>query len=60
MNLHARRVNAGLTVADAARRIGVDHRTLKKAEAGEPVQPPQAKRIAEFWGLEAIDLEKAA
>ena len=50
------RVNAGLTVAEAAKAIGVDRRTLAKAEAGEYVREGLAKRIAEHWGFQPTDI----
>lgn len=51
-----KRVNAGLTLAEAARQMGVDQRTLKRAEAGLYIQEGPRKKIAEFWGYKSTDI----
>lgn len=56
MNIEAERLNRGLSVSDAATTIGVARGTLLKAERGEVVWPPLAKRIADFYGVRVTDI----
>ena len=56
MNLLAERLNRGLSQADAAEVIGVSRGTLDRAESGLSVQVANAKRIADFYGVQVTDI----
>lgn len=51
-----RRSELGWTVADAARLMGISPGTLKRAEAGRPVLPSTAKRIADAYGVSPLEI----
>ena len=56
-DLEEARVNRGLSLRAAAREIGVDWKTLRRAERGD--HRPQARnafRIARFYGLQVTDI----
>lgn len=56
MNLKAERLNRGLTVAEAADRIGVERHVLRDAEnLGTVPRPGSAKLIADFYGFRVTD-----
>jgi transcriptional regulator with XRE-family HTH domain len=52
------RARAGLTVLEAAKRIGVDRHTLRRLELGEVSEPEYAtvKKIAQFYGVSVAEL----
>jgi transcriptional regulator with XRE-family HTH domain len=56
MNLRAERIDRGLSLAEAGELMGVDRRTLNKAEEGVMPQPAKAKRIADFFGVRVTDI----
>lgn len=56
MNLTAERLNRGLSLLDAATRIGVSRGTLARAERGLGVHPSSAKRIADFYDVQVTDI----
>lgn len=56
MNIEAERLNRGLSSRIAADQIGVDRRTLERAERGEGVNPAKAKLIADFYGVLVTDI----
>jgi transcriptional regulator with XRE-family HTH domain len=56
MNLTAERLNRGLSLAAAARVIGVHRNTLTALEAGARVHPESAKKIADYFGCKVTDL----
>lgn len=56
MNLIATRLNLGLSVAEAAERMGIARNTLAKAERGERIHPGSAKTIADFYGKRVTDI----
>lgn len=56
MNLAAERLNRGLSVAAAAAEIGVHRRTLAALERGETVNPANAKKVADYFGVLVTDL----
>lgn len=41
------RLQAGLSIAELARRAGVDQGTVKRAESGRPIQEVKAAAIAQ-------------
>jgi len=52
-DLHAERVNRGITIATLAAATGVSRATIIRLEAGAKPQAPTAKRLADFFGVEA-------
>ena len=56
MNITAERLNRGLSVAAAAKEIGVHRATLTSLESGARVHPESAKKIADFYGCQVTDL----
>lgn len=54
--LRAARLNKGLTLREASRQIGVPRETLRRLEAGEGARPENAKRVADFYGVQVTDL----
>lgn len=56
MNIYVERINRGLTISEVAETCDVARSTLVKAEGGEMPQPPQAKRIADFYGVRVTDI----
>ena len=54
--LLASRVNRGWSIRRAAIEIGIDRRTLERAEQGELVSPAAAKKIADAYGRKVTDL----
>lgn len=52
VDLRARRLNAGHSLRSLSREIGLNPETIKSAEAGDPVYPRTAFKIAQFHGLE--------
>ncbi len=64
ISLKARRLDLGLTIAQAAKEIGVTRMTLQRAESGERVPRPGAAfkiaayhgfKVTEVWPLDAPD-----
>lgn len=51
-----KRMQAGMSVPQAAAAIGVDRRTLAKCESGARVHPSKEKLIAEYWGFDPTKL----
>jgi transcriptional regulator with XRE-family HTH domain len=56
MNLTAERLNRGMSVRQAAERIGIAAGTLSTLEAGGSVHPASAKLVADFYGCKVTDL----
>jgi len=57
INLTEARVNRGLSVRGAAKQMGIDFKTLMRAERGEVV--PQARNafaIADFYGYKVTEV----
>jgi transcriptional regulator with XRE-family HTH domain len=55
--LRRQRLDKGLTLREAAARIGINWKTLQRAEAGQSLPFPRtAKRIADFYGVKVTDL----
>jgi transcriptional regulator with XRE-family HTH domain len=50
LNLKAARLDRGLSVAEAAKQIGVSPYRVRRAEAGEMPRPGAAMKIANFYG----------
>lgn len=58
-NLAELRHAAGLTPQEVARAASVPYRTVGRAEAGHPVAPRYAKRLADFYGVRVTDFYPA-
>lgn len=56
MNIHAERVNRGLTISEVADACRIARATLVKAEQGVMPMPPVAKRIADYYGCQVTDI----
>lgn len=55
--LRGERLNRGLTLRQAATRMGISWKTLQRAEAGQSVPfPATALKIAAYYGLRVTDL----
>jgi transcriptional regulator with XRE-family HTH domain len=55
--LRSERLNRGLTLKQAASRMGISWKTLQRAEAGQSVPfPATALKIAELYGLRVTDV----
>lgn len=56
-DLHAERVNRGLSLRRAGSQMGIAPNTLKQAENGSTtVHPGTAKKIADFYGVKVTDI----
>ena len=57
VDLRELRVNRGLSIREAARQMGVEHRALLRAEKGETTpHVGNAYRIAAFYDLRVTDV----
>lgn len=56
VNLEAERLNRGLSVRGAAKKIGIARGTLENAERGESIHPASAKQIADFYECLVTDI----
>lgn len=55
--LRSARLDKGLTLRQAAMRIGLSWKTLQRAEVGlSQPHPGTAKKVADFYGLKVSDL----
>lgn len=55
-DLVSARLNKGLSVRGAARKIGIARETLAAAERDESVHPGTAKKIADFYGVQVTTI----
>ena len=55
-DLRSARLNAGHTVSSLAKEIEIDQRTLARLEAGVPVHPAKAKKVADYFEVQVTDL----
>lgn len=55
-DLHAERINRGLTLQALADEIGADKHVLWRAERGTVPVPAMRKRIADFYGVLSTDI----
>jgi transcriptional regulator with XRE-family HTH domain len=55
-DLKAARLNAGLSARALGRLVGVSHNTINKIEHGVPVRPDLAKRVADHFDIQVVDL----
>lgn len=58
MNLKELREARGLSLREAAKVIGINRRTLKKLEAGDPGALKPYIRLANFYGISLADVAK--
>jgi transcriptional regulator with XRE-family HTH domain len=55
-DLLAARLNAGLTQRALAKDCGVSLTTIQRLEAGGSASPSNAKRVADYFGIQVTDL----
>mgnify|MGYP007071595999 CR=1 FL=1 len=55
-DLTAARLNAGYSIRGLARHLGISEQVVRRVEAGAPVQPANAKPLADFYGTTVTDL----
>jgi ribosome-binding protein aMBF1 (putative translation factor) len=55
-NLRAARVNRGLSIPDLAAQLGLGRRVIERAESGQMPHPRNAKKIADFYGVQVTDI----
>ena len=55
-DLKTARVNRGFSIRGLAREIGIAEQSLRRLEEGEGVHPATAKKVADFFGVNAVDL----
>lgn len=56
INLTKERLNRGYELPEAALQIGVTYDVLRRAEQGTRPRAPQAKAIADFYGVNVTDI----
>ena len=54
--LRAARLNAGLSLRQAVKVIGVPEQSIRRLEQDLGVTPGNAKRIADYFGIQVTDL----
>ena len=59
VNLISHRINRGLSLRQAAIEMNVSLATLSRAEQGRRVSEASAKRIADFYGMQAVEIRPA-
>lgn len=55
-DLHAHRLNRGMTQRDLAAECGVSLTVIQRLENGGQATPANAKRVADFFGVRVTDL----
>ena len=55
-DLRAARLNAGLSLRQAAEVLGVPEQSIRRLEADLGVTPANAKKIADYYGIQVTDL----
>jgi transcriptional regulator with XRE-family HTH domain len=55
-DLRTARLNRGLSIRQAARETGVAEPTIRRLEAGEGAHPANAKKVADYFGVQVVDL----
>lgn len=56
IRLEALRLDRGLSIRSAAKKIGIGPDVLNRAERGNMPRPDSAKKIADFYGLRVTDI----
>ena len=56
INLAAERLNAGHSIKSLARELDVHEHAIRRLERGEGVHPATAKKVADFFDCQVIDL----
>lgn len=62
-NVKAARINAGLTQRGLAEKCDVSLTVVQRLESGGTATPPNAKKVADYFGVQVTDLmplERAA
>jgi transcriptional regulator with XRE-family HTH domain len=55
-DLTTARLNAGYSIRGLAVHLGIGEQAVRRLEAGEPVHPATAKKVADFFGVRVTDL----
>lgn len=55
-DLRSARVNRGLSRRELATLVGLGRETIRRLERGERVHPASAKKVADFFGVQATDV----
>lgn len=55
-NLAAARLDRGLSQRDLAAEIGIGRETIRRLESGLTAHPRNAKKVADFFGIQVTDL----
>lgn len=53
-DLRTERINRGLTVSALSEATGVARQTIRRLEDGDVPQAPTAKKLADYFGVEAM------
>jgi predicted transcriptional regulator len=55
-DLTTARLNSGHSIRGLATHLGIGEQAIRRLEAGEPVHPATAKKVADFFGVRVTDL----
>lgn len=55
-DLRIARLNRGLSLRQAAEEIGVPEQSIRRLEQGLGVRPATAKKIADYFGVTAVEI----
>jgi predicted transcriptional regulator len=55
--LRAARINAGFSIRGLGRHLSVPEQSIRRLESGLSVTPENAKKVADFHGIQVMDLE---
>lgn len=55
-NLTEARLNSGHSIRSLGEELGIGYQSIRRLEAGEPVRPAAAKKVADFFGVKVTDL----
>lgn len=54
--LRVARINAGISIRGLAREIDVPEQSIRRLESGQQISLPYAKRIADWHGVQVVDI----
>ncbi len=54
--LRVARINEGFSIRCFAREVGVPEQTIRRLETGQPISLPNAKKLADHFGITVLDL----
>lgn len=56
VDLRAMRIRRGLTLPQFAEQVDLPYHVVRRAEQGKPIREDSAKRIADFYEIDALVL----